>query len=164
MLIAIISDIHDNLINLAKTLAWCRNQEVAKIIFCGDATTLETIKNLARFPGEIFMIKGNIELYEESELAEFKNIKYYGPTGALNLNDLHIGLCHEPYKIAPLIKSTEVRLDYIFYGHTHQPWLEQRGATAVVNPGNIAGVWYQATFATLNTVTRKIELKILGRL
>jgi hypothetical protein len=164
MLIAIISDIHDNLINLANALTWCRNQNITKIIFCGDTTTLETIKNLAQFPGEIFMVRGNIELYEKSELAEFKNLKYYGATGSLNLNNLHIGLCHEPYKIERLIKSTETKLDYIFYGHTHKPWLEQRGVTAIINPGNIAGVWYQATFATLNTVTRKIELKILGRL
>jgi putative phosphoesterase len=164
MLIAIISDIHDNLVNLNICLNWCKTNGVTKIIFCGDTTTLETIKNLARFNGEIFIVRGNIELFEASELKKFPNLTYYGEIGILDLGGLRLGLVHEPKKILLLLKSADPQPDYIFYGHTHQPWLEQRQGLKIVNPGNLAGTFYQATFATLDTVSRKLELKILAQL
>ncbi|MFA5184433.1 MAG: metallophosphoesterase family protein [Patescibacteria group bacterium] len=164
MLIAIISDIHDNLANLKKCLDWCRQNRVRKIIFCGDTTNLETIQNLAGFAGGIFMVKGNEELYEENNLSQFANIRYLGESGIIKIDGREIGLVHQPRKIETLLKRAKTPPDYIFYGHTHKPWLEKRGATTVVNPGNIAGTWYQATFATLNTRTKKLELKILADL
>lgn len=164
MVIAIISDIHDNLANLNKCLSWCQGEGIKKILFCGDTTTLLTIKNLAKFKGEIFMVKGNIELYEEAELIKYKTIKYYGLTGLLEIDGLKIGLGHEPAKIKLLLKSTGAPLDYIFYGHTHKPWLEKINLTSVINPGNLSGVWHQATFATLDTKTKKLELKILANI
>lgn len=162
MVIAIISDIHDNLANLTKCLNWCQDEGIKKIISCGDTTNLLTIKNLAKFNGEIFLVKGNGELYEEKQLLRYQNIKYYGTSGLIELDGLKIGLVHEPTRIDALLKSTEVAPHYIFYGHTHKPWLEKRGATSVINPGNLAGVWHQATFATLDTKTKKLELKILA--
>lgn len=164
MVIAIISDIHDNLVNLDKCLTWCQNQGIKKIIFCGDTTNLSTIKNLARFTGEIFMVKGNIELYEEKTLIKYPNIKYYGSTGLIEVAGLKIGLVHEPAKIKSLLESNEQSLNYIFYGHTHKPWLEKRGEISIINPGNLSGTWHQATFATLDTKTRKLELKILANI
>lgn len=164
MLIAIISDIHDNLANLKKCLDWCRQNRIRKILFCGDMTNLETIQNLAGFAGEIFMVKGNEELYEESSLSKFTNIRWLGETGVIEIDGQQIGLGHQPKKIETLLKRAKTPLDYIFYGHTHKPWLEKRGATIVVNPGNIAGTWYQATFATIDTRTKKLELKILADL
>jgi putative phosphoesterase len=164
MLIAIISDIHDNLANLTKTLGWCQQQGITQIICCGDTTTLATIKNLAQFPGEIFLVSGNAELYENNELTVFKNIKYYGETGLLELAGLKIGLTHEPRKIRHLIQLSQAPLDFIFYGHTHKPWLEQREGISLVNPGNLAGIFYQASFATLDPETKKLDLKILARL
>lgn len=162
MVIAIISDIHDNRVNLTKCLNWCQNKGIKKIISCGDTTNLLTIKNLAKFNGEIFMVKGNGELYEEKQLLKYSNIKYYGASGLIELDGLKIGLVHEPTKINTFFKSTDIAPDYIFYGHTHKPWVEKREATSVINPGNLAGVWYQATFATLDTKTKKLELKILA--
>ena len=44
MLIAIISDIHDNIPNLKKVLDYCRENKVEKIICCGDLATLETTR------------------------------------------------------------------------------------------------------------------------
>ena len=38
MLIAIISDIHDNLVNLTKCLNWCNANKIKTIICCGDIT------------------------------------------------------------------------------------------------------------------------------
>ncbi|MFA5024581.1 MAG: YfcE family phosphodiesterase [Patescibacteria group bacterium] len=162
MLIAIISDIHDNLANLEKCLIWCQANKVEKIICCGDVTTLETLDFLARtFSGEIFLVSGNIELYAERELTPYKNINYCGEIGIREIDGVNLGFCHDRREVTQILETTPLLLDFIFYGHTHKPWLEKPGEVMVVNPGNIAGVFHQATFATLETKTQKLELKIL---
>lgn len=165
MLIAIISDIHDNLANLEKCLTWCRKQKIAKLICGGDLTTLETVAYLAtNFSGEIFMVSGNCEIYHERELAKYKNINYCGEIGIIEIAGVNIGLCHEQAQIAKVLDISPLPLDFIFYGHSHKPWLDKKGDTTLVNPGNIAGVFHQASFATLETNEKKLELKILATL
>jgi len=165
MLLAIVSDIHDNLANLDKCLGWCRQQGANKIIFCGDTTTSETLQHLvANFSGEVFMVTGNVELYEESEIPSNKNFRYYGASGQINIDGLEIAFCHEPEKINKIINNSQTKPNFIFYGHTHQPWWEKKDEIIIANPGNISGTWHQATFATLDTNTKKLELKILADL
>jgi hypothetical protein len=163
MLIAVISDIHDNLVNLDKVLGWCRANRVTKLICCGDTTTIETIHHLAAgFRGEIFMVRGNIELYDDDELPPLENIDFCGSAGSIEADGLKIAFCHEPANIEKLLKDKKGRPDFVFYGHTHKPWLEKRDSASLVNPGNVAGVWHQATFAVLDTTQKKLELKIIA--
>ncbi|MDP2944350.1 MAG: YfcE family phosphodiesterase [bacterium] len=167
MLIAIISDIHDNIANLKKCLDWCGQNEVEKIIQLGDITTLETINYLAKnFFGEIFMVSGNLEIYRADELAEYKykNIRDSGEIGLKKIGGLTIGFCHEPKNIKKVLKLTPTTPDFIFYGHTHKPWLEHDGETIIANPGNVSGTFHQATFAVLDTATKKLDLKIIADL
>lgn len=165
MLIAIISDIHDNTVNLEKCLKWCRKNRVEKIICCGDVTNSETISYLAaNFPGEIFLVAGNMELYEVDILAGYKNIRYSGETGLEKIDGLNIGFCHQPERIKKVLKLSSLAPDFIFYGHTHKPWLERMGKTITANPGNAAGVFQEATFAVLDTETKKLDLKIIADL
>ncbi|MBI4779624.1 metallophosphoesterase family protein, partial [Candidatus Falkowbacteria bacterium] len=42
----IISDIHDNLINLEKCLNWGRDREIVNAICCGDVVNSETLAYL----------------------------------------------------------------------------------------------------------------------
>ena len=163
MLLAIISDIHDNLANLEKCLNWCQKNKVTKIICPGDITALETINFLAsKFPGEIFIVKGNGEIYMENELISHKNINYCGEIGITEIDKIRIGFCHERRQIIKIMDVTPWPLDFIFYGHSHKPWLEKQKNVFIVNPGNLCGVFHQATFATLDTETKKVELKILA--
>jgi len=162
MILAIISDLHDNLVNLEKCLNWCKENKIAKIICLGDITNIETINYLSNnFKGEIFLVRGNIELYEEAELESYQNINYGGETKIIQIDNLNIGLCHEPQKIKKILAEAKEKIDFIFYGHTHKPWLEKDGATMIVNPGNLSGTFHEATFAYLDTTTRKLELKVL---
>jgi len=180
MKIAIVSDIHDNLVNLQKCLAWCKENSVEKMICCGDVTNGETLKFLSQnFSGEIFLVRGNMELYDEDELVAYSNIIDGGRTAIWDVDTKKIGVCHEPFLIKELfakIKSPLSRrvpegqgalinkLDVIFYGHTHKPWIEDRGGTLVVNPGTLGGVFSRATFAFYDTAKNAPELKILDLL
>lgn len=110
------------------------------------------------------MVRGNIELWEEEEIKTYKNILYYGEAGTKKIAGINLGFCHEPDEINKLIERSDPKPNFIFYGHTHKPGLEKRGLTVLVNPGNIAGVWYPATFAVLDTAKKKLDLKILTNL
>ena len=165
MLIAIISDIHDNLANLKTCLDYLKDREVSKIICCGDIANIDTIKNLAKnFLGEIFIVSGNADLYDEKDLNKFPNINYHGEIAITELAGLNIAYCHEPEKIKKAKELAPLPLDFIFYGHTHKPWIEHDGKTIIANPGNLAGVFNAATFAILETEKKNLELKIVADL
>ena len=64
MKIAIISDIHDNLVNLKKCLDWCGQNGAEAVICCGDVTNGETLAFLRdNFRGPIHLVRGNMEIY-----------------------------------------------------------------------------------------------------
>lgn len=164
MKIAIIADLHDQLINLDKFFNYCQKNKIKKILCLGDVGREETINYLARnFSGDIFLVRGNADLYDQSILKKFSNIIDCQEIAYKKIGDLNIIFFHEPEKIkkAPLDKF---KADFIFYGHTHKPWLEKKADYFFVNPGNLAGLYYDASFAILDTKSHNLELKILNLL
>lgn len=162
MKIAIIADIHDNIFNLEKCLRICQENKVDKIICCGDVGNFETLKYISsNFLGEIFLVEGNAETFSKKEAAKLKNINYQGLIAYVKLDNLNIGFCHRSVDIPKVSKGFEGKLDFIFYGHSHKPWLERKDGVALINPGNIANIYYQATFALLDLKTKNLELKII---
>lgn len=160
MKIAVISDIHDNLINLEKCLKWCRGNNIEELICCGDVTNSETLEFLSqKFTGKIHLVKGNMEIYDEREAEKFDIYVYYGRTGRFNVGDKTVGLCHEPYLIKKILEQGEC--DIIFYGHTHEPWIEKQNGITTVNPGTLGAVFQKATFAVWDSESGELELKIL---
>jgi len=166
MKIAIISDIHDNLVNLEKCLKWCKENKIEEIICCGDVTNSETLKFLsANFKGIIYLIRGNAEIYDEDEITlprratKYKNIKYYGRAGCFKIDKINICICHEPFFIDDILDKN--KCDIVFYGHTHKPWESLKNGTKLINPGTLSGTFQKATFAVLNSENSDMELKIL---
>ncbi len=174
MKIVVISDIHDNQVNLIKCLKWIKKNKVDKLICLGDITNSETLKFLASiFKKDIFLVSGNVELYHEEELEQYKNIKYFGRMGSFELNGKKISICHEPHLVDKILKKNnhpqpllekEGGVDIIFYGHTHRPWIEKRNGVLVVNPGTVGGVFSSPTFAVWDTGEDEPELKLLNEL
>jgi len=155
----IISDIHDNLVNLEKCLSWGRGQGINQVICCGDVVNSETLAYLARNLNNIYLVRGNLEIYDEAELKKYKNIKYLGRFGVFELDDKTVGLCHEPWYIKSVLDKKPCQI--VFYGHTHEPWLKEKNGVVEVNPGTLGGVFSKATFAVWDSVSGQAELKIL---
>ncbi len=163
MKIAIISDIHDNYINLKKCLSWCQKNKIEEIICCGDVANDETIVMISEnFKGIIYLVKGNMDYFDEARLGNFKNIIYYHKIGRVRIDKLWIGLCHEPYLLDKVLEKGNC--DIVFYGHTHRPWEEEKLGVRFVNPGTLAGMFQKGTFATFDTENGEMELKILENL
>lgn len=160
MRVAIISDIHDNLANLNKCLNWCEDNNIQAIFGCGDFTNSDTIKFLGEnFQKPIFLVQGNCDFWEEKDLKNFANFNFLGRFGRFELADKKIGLCHEPIFIDKVLELG--KCDIIFYGHTHRPFEENKNNTKLINPGTLGGVFQKATFATWDTESNNLELKIL---
>jgi len=159
----IISDIHDNLVNLGKCLDWCRKNKIDNIVFCGDLTNSETLNFLSNeFDGDIYLVRGNIEIYDEDEVREYENIKYFGRAGRFELDGKFIGVCHELYLVEKVLEKR--KCDIVFYGHTHRPWTSEKHDVKIVNPGTLGGMLAKATFATWKPKSEKLELKLLDTL
>ena len=163
----VISDIHDNLVNLEKCVNWGRGQGIENAICCGDVVNSETLEYLSKNFKVIYLVRGNMEIYGEAEINKYKNINYLGKFGVFEVNGKIIGLCHEPWFIKKVleIKAPTLQLgqacDIIFYGHTHEPWISEKDGPLTVNPGTLGGVFNKASFAVWDSLSGKLELKIL---
>ena len=167
MKVAVIADIHDNLYaldiffeSIAKESA---ENKIEAIICCGDVTNEETLEQLSiKFAGTIYLIRGNGEIYSETEenLNKYKNIKYLGRYGVLELGNYKIGTCHEPIFMKDLFEK-EKNIRFIFYGHTHKPWLSMKNKATLINPGTLGGVFQKSSFAIWDSDDGQVKLKLL---
>ncbi len=165
MKIAIISDTHDNVANLKKAVDLIKKEKIKLIIHCGDIFHPQTLKEgLNNFQGKIYIIfsRADADFSEipENSFKELPKSKVWEEFGEIKIDGKKIAFCHFPEIARDLANSQ--KYDLVFYGHTHKPWEEKIGKTELVNPGNLAGLFYRATFAIYDTKINKLELKILN--
>ncbi|HEX8974536.1 MAG TPA: YfcE family phosphodiesterase [Patescibacteria group bacterium] len=161
MLIAIISDVHDNIPNLKKVLDYCNANRIEKIICCGDLASQETLDYLCdNFPGEIFFAFGNMDSEHENHFhitdGEYRNAHIFSKHGEMEIKSKKIAFVHYPDSAKKLCESG--KYSFVFHGHTHKPWTEVLGNCTLLNPGNVANQIYQPTFAVWNTSDNKFQL------
>lgn len=163
MLLAIISDTHDNIPNIEKFLAWAKENKIEHIIHCGDIAAPAMIKELFGPAGIQFdCIFGNVADRDLLPVVceKFLNAKCHGETGELELDQIKIAFAHQPETAKELAATN--RYQMVFYGHTHKPWMETLpNGCQLINPGTLGGVFQKATFAVYDTQAKKLELKIL---
>lgn len=163
MKILIISDSHDNVVNLEKVLAWAKENGVEAIIHAGDLSAPSILAKVLgpNFSGPIYLILGNVgdAVLTKVVADKFSQVKYYGEQGEFELAGKKIALAHEPAKAEPFIDSGQY--DLVIYGHTHQAEVKTVGQTLVVNPGTVGGLFAPATFAVYNTEDGIAEIKEL---
>lgn len=167
MKIAIISDIHDNLPNLEKVLQYCQENNIKKIICCGDFGTERTYNKLAEFKGEIFSVLGNMdEGYVEYNKIKDKYLhcRVWELIGKISVGSLKIGFTHKPEDAFLMINEAKEKFDFVFYGHTHKPWEQVFNGVKMVNPGNVANQFYSPSFAILETNGQKLKLITINNL
>ncbi len=173
MKLAIISDSHDNLINLERFLAWVNSNGIGMIIHCGDLAAPAVItKELGpKFQGLVYLVYGNVAdrpgLKKAAE--KFNQVFLSGDQGELVIpadsaggRKLKIAFCHFPDQAKQLAAQGDYQL--VFYGHSHRPWIEKIGDCQLVNPGTLGGLFQKATFAVFDSKTKNLELKILAEL
>lgn len=66
MKIAIVSDSHDNMINLKKVLDYLQDKKIKNLIHCGDLTSSDILEKLRDFQGNVYLVEGNADLWNKS--------------------------------------------------------------------------------------------------
>jgi len=165
MKIAIISDTHDNLANFKKAIFLIKKEKIKFLIHCGDIFEPEMAKEIFKnFSGKVYFVLSDVdekyfEKIGEDFLKDFPQLKIWRKFGDIEIDKKKIAFCHSPKTAFSLAFSQ--KYDIVFYGHLHKPWKTRIRKTKLVNPGNIAGLFFRPTFAIYNTKTDQLELKIL---
>lgn len=141
MKIAVISDIHDNVWNLAAVLE--KVQDTEALICCGDLCSPFIVDLMADGFRDrtIHIVFGNNDgdLYRiTSNAGKYKGrVKLHGEFADLTLGGKRFAVNHYPDIARALARSGEYGV--VCYGHNHSYKVERLGNTLMINPGTIMG-------------------------
>lgn len=148
MRIAVLSDVHDNIWNLADALERIAESGAGALVFCGDFCAPFTLAQIGSgFAGSVHCVLGNNDgdprlLLRNAEAAG--NVTLHGEYVELELGGRRIAVNHYPELALRLAESG--RFDLVCYGHDHRANVERVGRTVLANPGEVMGRFGAPTF------------------
>ena len=153
MIVAILSDSHDNIWNVEKALP--QLAEAGMLIFCGDFCAPFTLKMLADgFDGPVHGMLGNNDgdaLLLARIANEAENVTLYQGMGQVTVGEVKVAFAHYPQIGKALAQSGQYAA--VFSGHSHRQGTERIGDTLWVNPGEVMGRYGEPGFALYDTET-----------
>jgi len=159
MLIAVLSDCHDNVWNVEKALPKMADAEV--LLCCGDFCAPFTLKMIAEgFHGPVHAVFGNndgdafLMLIVASQAG---NVTMHKPIAQLELGGKRIAVAHYPEVGEALALSG--KYDAVFSGHNHQQQIMTVGPTLWGNPGEVMGRFGKPSFGVYDTTTGQFEIR-----
>lgn len=165
MLLAILSDIHDHLWNLAPAIRHAAH--AGALICCGDLCSPFVIDELAKFPRDVHIVFGNndADLYRiTSKASRYGNIHLHGEFFEATFDGARTAVNHFDSIARPIARSGSY--DLVCFGHNHELEISREGDCTLINPGTLfgakftSGAWEDtpATFVVYDTATRRAEV------
>jgi uncharacterized protein len=162
MRIAILSDIHDNIWNLALAIQSVQDADV--LICCGDLCSPFVIDELAKFPRDVHIVFGNndADLYRITAKAlKTPNVRVHGELFQATLDGKRLAVNHFDYLARPMSKSGDY--DVVCFGHNHEFEITTEGTCLLINPGPVMGAKFSngrwedvaPTFVIYDTATNR---------
>jgi hypothetical protein len=159
MRIAILSDIHDNLWNLAAALKAVEDAEM--LMCCGDLCSPFVVDELAKFPKDVHIVFGNndADLYRiTTKAAKHSQIHLHGELFEASVGTKRFAVNHFDYLARPMAKSGTY--DVVCFGHNHELEISRDARCLLINPGPIMGAKFSSgkwedvtpTFVVYDTV------------
>src|ERR1700751_3544429 len=143
MKLAIVSDIHDNLWNLAAAMEFAKTADV--LLCCGDLCSPFVIDELTKTSAIVHIVFGNndADLYRITSKALKKpNCQVHGEFFQATLDGKRVAMNHFDYLARPIAKSGEY--DFVCFGHNHEYEISRVRSTLLVNPGPIMGAKFSS--------------------
>ena len=158
MKVAILSDIHDNLLKLRAALQHC--QEAESLICCGDLCSPFVAKELGLgFARPIHIVFGNNDgdrFRIAANSVQFPQLRFHGEYAELEIDGRTFCVNHFD-KIGRAIAIGD-KFDVVCFGHTHQFEITFVGRSLIVNPGEIyGGLTGNSSFAMYDTANGRAE-------
>lgn len=159
MKIAILSDTHDHIPNLATAVKRCNTTGTGHLIHCGDLISPFMLPELAKFKGEVHLIYGNNpgdqHLISQRCGTLFPAIRHYGTMGTVRIDSRVIAFTHYPELAAGLAALNSY--DVVCCGHNHTSGIERINNTQLINAGELLGKDEQPGFWILDSTTMQVE-------
>lgn len=165
--LAVISDVHDNLVNFKKALYYIAKEKIDYVISTGDLQSLESWQLLDELTIPVWAVMGNADkdiIGEKKLRATLKNIHFSANVATVELAKQKIIFGHYPEIIKKIILNYPDKYTLALAGHTHLPWEEKIGSTKLLNPGNIANIRCAPTFAIIDLENLKAKLILLNEI
>jgi uncharacterized protein len=166
MQIAVLSDIHDNLWNLAAALQFLEGR-ASTLLVCGDLCSPFVVDQLARFRGQVHIVFGNndADLFRITSKANaLPHIHLHGEFCETAFENRRFAMNHYDSIAKPLAESG--RYDVVCFGHNHELEVKTQAKCLLINPGPIMGAKFSggkwqdcaATFALYDTASHRAEV------
>jgi hypothetical protein len=161
--IGILSDTHNNLLNIQKALAIFSNYQPECLIYCGDATTIESIQWFCEYRMIYTFGNGDLATGELSaSLKAFNNDNYAGFVYKGELAGKKVAVIHGHWMDQLDELTSYGKYDYVFTGHTHTRMDEKVGKTRLINPGAVGGSGSESrSIAILDLVSDELIFEII---
>jgi putative phosphoesterase len=156
MFVGIISDTHDDMEQIRKSVELLNERAAGHIIHAGDHCSPFTFEIMGSLKGAYTGIFGNND-GDRVLLREKSDERIHNQPHTLTISEKEICVVHEPASVDALVKSG--KYDIVIYGHTHRPEIRNEGKTLVINPGKVARLHKgKSTLVVLNTSSMEAEL------
>lgn len=161
MLIAILSDIHDNTRNLRAALQRAQEAGCTQLLFLGDMAGVSTFRLLRELWAQgMQLVPGNND-YPRADFYAFAQqagpqVILHGETAQPALGGRRIYMTHEPSN-GVLYAAECGEFDLVLFGHTHRSGQQRHGHTIVANPGELQGRYGEPSFAIYDTAAHRLE-------
>ncbi len=158
MKIAVFSDSHDHVWNMRRAVDAANKAGAETAIHCGDIISPFVLEELDGFGGQVHLVWGNNAgdqgLMMERCLERRGRIRHHGWFGSLEVEGRTLAWLHDPRAAKAMVPSD--RFDMVCFGHTHRWFLERRGRTLLLNPGEILGKKGTASWAMVDLATMEV--------
>jgi putative phosphoesterase len=158
MIVAVLSDSHDNIWKLDAALPHIQRAEA--VIHCGDICSPFLLRRLAEGAAArpLHVVWGNNDgdkLLLARVAGGYPDVSLYGQFAELDLAGVPAAVNHYPEIAHPLALSGKYHL--VCYGHNHKAREDRVGACLMLNPGELAGIQGRSTFALVDTADLRVE-------
>ena len=158
MKIGIMSDSHDHVDNIRKSIHLFREREVDHVIHLGDYVNPNSVRE--------FKDVKLVGIFGNNDGDKFNLVGAFNQVGGEIKGDFHDfeedGLKFACYHgTIPQIKDALIecgKYDVFLYGHTHKVRNEKVGKTLVLNPGTVHGFEHGSTIMIFDTKTQVPEV------
>ena len=155
MIVALMSDSHDNMDALARAVAYCNAKKVDAVLHAGDLVAPFVSRELGKLRAPLTIVFGNNDGERHGLRGVFEG-QIFEPPHEIMLGGKKVLMLHDPIILDTLRESK--KYDLILYGHLHKIEVTKT-PTLVVNPGEIGG-WLtgKSTMALWDTETNEVEI------
>lgn len=159
MLIAVLSDSHDNIWKIEA--ATTHLQRAQAVLHCGDLCSPFVVKRLVNAIGDrpLYIVWGNNDgdPWSISRVAaSFPNVVLHGMLAQIELDGMRIGMNHYPEIARDLARSGSY--DLVCYGHDHTLHQDMNDGCMLLNPGELMGMNGRSTLALVDLESMAVEI------